>query len=74
MNNKILFLENEAYEWENTTPIGCGNLSASIYGTVCIERLQLNEEFIWSGEPQSQPKGFYDSFLKVRNLLKVGKN
>ena len=73
MNNKILFLENEAYEWENTTPIGCGNLAASIYGTVGVERLQFNEEFIWSGERQSPPADFYDGFVKVRALLKAGK-
>lgn len=70
MNNKILFLENEAYEWENTTPIGCGNIAASIYGTVGVERIQFNEEFIWSGDQQSPPEEFYDGFVKLREFLK----
>lgn len=73
MGNKILLLTNEAYEWENTTPIGCGNLAASIYGTVGVERLQFNEEFIWGGERKEPPADFYDAFIKVRELLQAGK-
>ncbi|MBQ8295874.1 MAG: glycoside hydrolase family 95 protein [Clostridia bacterium] len=73
MRNKTLLLKNEADEWENTTPIGCGNLAASIYGNVGIERLQLNEEYIWSGEEQAPPENFYDAYNKIRTLLKAGK-
>ena len=57
--NKRLLLKNEAYEWENTTPIGCGNLAASVYGRVGTERLQFNEEFLWSGEYKAPPADFY---------------
>ncbi len=73
MSNKVLFLDNEAYEWENTTPIGCGNLAACVYGTVGVERLQFNEEFIWGGEQKEPPADFYTHFIKIRELLLAGK-
>ena len=66
MSNKVLFLDNEAYEWENTTPIGCGNLAACVYGTVGVERLQFNEEFIWGGEQKEPPADFYTHFIIQR--------
>jgi alpha-L-fucosidase 2 len=33
-------------------PVGNGNLGAMVFGGVEIERLQLNDDTLWSGPPQ----------------------
>lgn len=38
-----------AQNWEEALPVGNGRLGAMIYGGVREERIQLNEESIWSG-------------------------
>jgi alpha-L-fucosidase 2 len=38
--------------WVEALPVGNGRLGAMIYGGVEAERLQLNEESVWSGQPQ----------------------
>lgn len=69
-----LFIDNPAYEWENATPVGCGNLGAMLYGTVASEKLQLNEEKIWSGDCiEAVSEGFRDKLDTVRKLLLEGK-
>lgn len=35
--------------WNEALPIGCGRLGAMIYGGAPEERIQLNEESVWSG-------------------------
>ncbi len=73
MNNYILYLANEATEWENTTPLGCGKMGASLWGCVNEERIDLNEESVWAGDPQNiDATGFYEKFLATRELLKNG--
>ena len=73
MQNFILHLENEAADWENATPVGCGTLGAMLYGGVSTERLQLNEEKIWAeGKEAPCAEGFYEHFLKLRDALLRG--
>lgn len=75
MKNYILHLENEAFDWENTSPIGNGSLGVSVYGTVMTERLQLNEETIRSGIRQEQNfPGYPEKIAHIRKLLLEGKN
>lgn len=38
--------------WVEALPVGNGRLGAMVYGGVESERLQLNEESVWSGQPQ----------------------
>jgi len=40
-----------AHEWTDALPMGNGRLAAMSYGTFPRDRLQLNEETIWEGEP-----------------------
>lgn len=71
----ILHLENPAAEWENTTPVGCGNLGAALYGTVAAERIQLNEEWIWAGGPPSAPSPELGRKMRTaRDMLLRGEN
>ena len=46
------------YQWKNSPawlralPLGNGSLGAMVYGDVATERIQLNEQTLWSGGPQ----------------------
>ena len=75
MNSYHLLLKNEALEWENATPVGCGSLGAMLYGGVAEECLQLNEEKIWAGGPMEvDGEGFREKIEEIRTLLRQGKN
>ncbi|MBR5870742.1 MAG: glycoside hydrolase family 95 protein [Clostridia bacterium] len=75
MNSYTLFLANEADNWENATPVGCGKLGAMLWGGVKNECLQLNEERLWAGGPlQLHADGFAEKLAQVRACLREGKN
>lgn len=38
-------------EWLKGLPLGNGSLGAVVFGDVKMERIQLNEETMWSGSP-----------------------
>jgi alpha-L-fucosidase 2 len=40
-----------ASKWPNALPVGNGRLGAVVFGNPVLERIQLNEESIWDGEP-----------------------
>lgn len=50
MNDYKLLLKNPAVNWENASPAGNGRLGAMVFGRVATERIQLNENSIWSGK------------------------
>lgn len=62
-----------AYDWNEALPIGNGFMGAMVFGQVNKERIQLNEDSVWSG-------GFIDRtnqdslahFNQVRSLLFAG--
>ena len=75
MNSYTLYLANEADNWENATPVGCGTLGAMLWGGVKNECLQLNEERLWAGGPlQLHADGFAEKLAQVRACLREGKN
>jgi alpha-L-fucosidase 2 len=41
-----------AAEWVEALPVGNGRLGAMVFGGLAEERLQLNEETLWSGGPR----------------------
>jgi alpha-L-fucosidase 2 len=69
-----LWYKQPATEWSEALPIGNGRLGAMVYGGVDKERLQLNEETLWSGGPHSydNPDAF-QHLAEVRELLEQGK-
>ncbi|MGC4234689.1 MAG: glycoside hydrolase family 95 protein [Niabella sp.] len=68
--NLKLVYDKPAANWNEALPVGNGRLGAMIFGGPAQERLQLNEETIWAGEPGNNiPKHVYDSILKIRSLL-----
>ena len=47
----VLWYKQPAQKWEQALPLGNGRLGAMVFGTAPRERLQLNEESLWAGEP-----------------------
>ena len=80
MKEYRLYLDNPAFDektagWENATPVGSGRLGAMLYGYVKDEKLQLNEDGIWSGGPMDiDTEGFCEKLDAVRKRLQEGKN
>lgn len=63
-----------AKNWNEATPIGNGRIGAMIFGGVHAERIQLNEDSLWSGAPQDadNPKAL-EALPQIRQLLFEGK-
>ena len=66
-----LFWYNEpATEWSAALPIGNGRLGAVIYGGTDLERIQLNEDTLWSAGPHDYDNpDAYSHLAGVRKLL-----
>lgn len=57
-------------EWLKGLPLGNGSLGAVVFGDVAMERIQLNEETMWSGSPQDCDNPDAPQYLdKIRQLL-----
>ncbi|MET0465469.1 MAG: glycoside hydrolase family 95 protein [Chitinophagaceae bacterium] len=69
-----LWYDKPAANWNEALPIGNGRLAAMIFGGTDRERIQLNEETVWSGEPGNNIiENVYDSIQLIRQLLFEGK-
>lgn len=53
---QVLWYDRPAAEWLEALPVGNGRLGAMVYGGTDVERLQLNENSVWAGQPHN-----YDS-------------
>ena len=47
-----LWYTQPATTWTEALPVGNGRLGAMVFGGVATERLQLNEDTLWSGHPK----------------------
>ena len=70
-NKLILHYSRPAQYFEESLPIGNGQLGALVYGGVTEERLSLNDITLWTGEPDLVPwtPNAYKNLPKVRALL-----
>ncbi|MDU1906614.1 MAG: glycoside hydrolase family 95 protein [Dysgonomonas sp.] len=69
-----LWYDKPASDWNSALPLGNGRLGAMVFGTPAVEHLQLNEETIWAGSPNSNAHKLEDGVLeKVRRLIFEGK-
>ncbi len=60
--------------WVRALPIGNGKLGAMIYGGIEEERIQLNEDSVWSGQPQEADNPDAPRYLpEIRRLLFEGR-
>jgi len=70
----ILWYRRPAADWIQALPIGNGHMGAMVYGGADVERIQFNEDTLWTGQPQDyQNPGAAEYLPKVRELLFAGK-
>jgi alpha-L-fucosidase 2 len=69
-----LWYDHPATKWTEALPVGNGRLAAMVFGGIENERLQLNEETIYAGEPRDRvnPEA-RKAVPEVRRLLMDGK-
>ena len=70
---QVLWYSSPAENWDNALPVGNGRLGAMVFGNPVNERIQLNEDSMWSGGPEwGNSKGTPKDLAEIRNLIKTG--
>lgn len=73
-NTHQLWYDRPAMTWTQALPIGNGTMGGMVFGTPAVERIQLNEETIWAGQPnQVCNPAAKENLPKVRQLIFEGK-
>jgi alpha-L-fucosidase 2 len=69
-----LWYDKPAAKWVEALPVGNGRLGAMIFGGTADERIQFNEDTIWTGAPHEYQHEGASKFLpQIRQLLFDGK-
>lgn len=69
-----LWYRRPAAQWVEALPLGNGRLGAMVFGGVDHERLQFNEDTVWTGQPHEyQHEGAVKFLPQIRQLLFDGK-
>ncbi|NSW94063.1 MAG: glycoside hydrolase family 95 protein, partial [Bacteroidales bacterium] len=74
LSDMKIWFTRPADTWNDAFPVGNGRLGAMIFGGVAKERIQLNEESVWTGQPRwdANPDAL-KNLPEVRKLLFEGK-
>jgi alpha-L-fucosidase 2 len=68
-----LWFDEPAESWDHALPVGNGRLGAMVFGGIGRERIQLNEETLWSGGPYDPVvKGAHHALPRIREYLFAG--
>ncbi len=71
----VLWYKQPANQWLEALPLGNGRMGAMVFGTVQEERLLLNEESLWAGEPMEVwPENYYTHWREMQRLILAGQN
>ncbi len=69
-----LWYQKPAQLWTDALPVGNGRMGAMVFGGIAHERIQFNQQTVWTGEPRDYShKGASQSLGKIRELLWAGK-
>ncbi|HWJ89455.1 MAG TPA: glycoside hydrolase N-terminal domain-containing protein [Flavisolibacter sp.] len=69
-----LWYNKPSAKWTDALPIGNGRLGAMIFGGAEKDRIQFNEETLWTGAPRDyNRKGAYRNLDSIRQLLFEGR-
>lgn len=69
-----LWYDKPAQVWTEALPLGNGRLGAMVFGQPATERIQLNEETIWAGQPNKQyNKDAKEWIPKIQQMVFQGK-
>lgn len=70
---RALWYKQPAKEWTEALPLGNGRLGAMVFGGISHEVLELNEDTLWSGRPESNCEpGRAPFFRQARDLALAG--
>lgn len=70
----LIWFKRPAERWEEALPIGNGRLGAMVFGLVGEERIQLNEDTLWTGCPfKREREGALKALREARKLLFEGR-
>lgn len=74
-SQSILWYRSPANKWLEALPLGNGRIGAMVFGSVANERIQLNEDTIWSGGPYdpTNPSG-PKALPEIRRLVFADEN
>ena len=65
-----LWYNQPAQKWTEALPIGNGRLGAMIFGGIASERIQFNEDTLWTGHPHDYVRaGASNQLAAIRQLL-----
>ncbi|HSY19949.1 MAG TPA: glycoside hydrolase family 95 protein, partial [Candidatus Acidoferrales bacterium] len=68
-----LWYQQPAQKWTDALPIGNGRLGAMVFGGIFDERIQFNEDTLWTGKPHDYVRvGAGDQLAEIRRLLAAG--
>ena len=69
-----LWYDKPAEKWVEALPVGNGRLGAMIFGGVGKERIQFNEDTLWTGSPHDYAhEGAAEALPEIRRLLFEGR-
>ena len=69
-----LWYSKPAVKWTEALPLGNGRIGAMLFGGVENDRIQFNEETLWTGEPRNYSRAGAHKYLDtIRQLLFAGK-
>lgn len=69
-----LWYDKPAKEWEEALPLGNGRLGAMVFGNPTNERIQLNENTVWTGSPNNNDNpNAKENLTLIRQLIFEGK-
>jgi alpha-L-fucosidase 2 len=72
--NLKLWYKQPAIKWTEALPLGNGRIGAMVFGGIEQDRIQFNEETLWTGGPRDyNKKGAYKYLDSIRHLLFAGK-
>lgn len=68
---KVLWYDKPADIWEEALPIGNGRIGAMVFSGAISDKLQINEDTLWSGYPHKETRQHSFSELEeIRQLVK----
>ena len=71
MNQKVLWYDKPAAIWNEALPIGNGRIGAMVYSGDISDRIQINEETLWSGYPNRETRQHsMTDITEIRQLVK----
>lgn len=65
-----LWYDEPARVWTDALPLGNGRLGAMVFGSPATDRIQLNEETIWAGQPNNNANpNAREAIPKIQQLI-----